>query len=170
MESVMVHASQPQSTVLSEVAVYTVFFVSRLMSECRKKVLRAPTCAVAFLILDLTSVSSRRSGVIRLLRQRKESMKEMKPCRKGNQTFHNQLSSLCQVQEMNHAFHAFEMLSNMPLLSLVIWFLVQQWHVHFDLIIFQVTFHLDSAEDGYNPIYYPLGDLDKPTHRDIHQN
>jgi hypothetical protein len=41
--------------------VYTVVFVSRSMSGCRKKGLRAPTCAVAFLILDLTSVSSRRS-------------------------------------------------------------------------------------------------------------
>jgi hypothetical protein len=47
--------------VLSAVAVYTVVFVSRSMLGCRKKGLRAPTCAVAFLILDLTSVSSRRS-------------------------------------------------------------------------------------------------------------
>jgi hypothetical protein len=31
------------------------------MSGCQKKGLKAPTCAVAFLILDLTSVSSRRS-------------------------------------------------------------------------------------------------------------
>jgi hypothetical protein len=30
--------------------------------------LRVPTCAVAFLILDLMSVSSRRSGVIRVPR------------------------------------------------------------------------------------------------------
>jgi hypothetical protein len=29
---------------------------------------------------------------------------------------------------------------------------------------------LSDDVDGYNPIYYPLGDLDKPTHRDIHPN
>ncbi len=68
MESVMVHAWQPQRAVLSAIAVYTVVFVSRSMSGCRKQGLRAPTCAVAFLILDLTSVSSRRSGVIRVPR------------------------------------------------------------------------------------------------------
>jgi hypothetical protein len=65
MESVMVHASQPQRAVLSAVAVYTVVFVSRSMLGCWKKGLRVPTCAVAFLILDL---SSHRSGVIRVPR------------------------------------------------------------------------------------------------------
>jgi hypothetical protein len=39
-----------------------------LMSGCQKKGLRAPTCAVAFLILDLMSVLSCRSGVIRVPR------------------------------------------------------------------------------------------------------
>jgi hypothetical protein len=34
------------------------------MCGCLKKDLRAPTCAVAFLILDLTSISSHRSGVM----------------------------------------------------------------------------------------------------------
>jgi hypothetical protein len=59
MESVIVHALQPQSIMLSAMAVYThVVFVLRSMSGCWTKVLRAPTCAVAFLILDLTSVSS----------------------------------------------------------------------------------------------------------------
>jgi hypothetical protein len=38
-----------------------------------KKVLRVLTCAVVFFTLDLISVSSHRSGVI------KESVKEMKP-------------------------------------------------------------------------------------------
>jgi hypothetical protein len=39
-----------------------------LMLGCQKKGLRAPNCAVAFLILDLTSISSHRSGVIRVPR------------------------------------------------------------------------------------------------------
>jgi hypothetical protein len=50
-----------------------------LMSGCRKKGLRVPTCAVAFLILDLTCILSCRSGVIRVPRWRKESVKEIKP-------------------------------------------------------------------------------------------
>ena len=64
MELVMVQDSQPQRTVLSAVAVYTVTFVSRSIFGCLKKDLRAPTCTVAFFILDLTSASSRRSGVM----------------------------------------------------------------------------------------------------------
>jgi hypothetical protein len=43
------------------------------MLGCMKKVLRVLTCAVVFFTLDLISVSSHRSGVI------KESVKEMKP-------------------------------------------------------------------------------------------
>jgi hypothetical protein len=50
MELAMVHASQPQRAVLSAVARYTVVFGLRSMSGCRKKGLRAQTCAVAFLI------------------------------------------------------------------------------------------------------------------------
>jgi hypothetical protein len=64
MESVRVQDLHPQRSVLSAVAVYTAVFVSRSMCGCLKKDLRVPTCAVAFLILDLTSVSSRRSGVM----------------------------------------------------------------------------------------------------------
>jgi hypothetical protein len=49
------------------------------MSEEGSQGTKQATCAVAFLILDLTSVSSRRLGVMIEPRQRKESEKEMKP-------------------------------------------------------------------------------------------
>jgi hypothetical protein len=68
MESIRVQDLHPQRTVLSAVAVYTAIFVSRSMCRCLKKDLRAPTCAVAFLILDLTSVLSHRLGVMIELR------------------------------------------------------------------------------------------------------
>jgi hypothetical protein len=63
MESVTVHASQLQSTVLSATVAYTVVIVLRSMSGCWTKVLRTLTCDVAFLIFDLTSILSHRSGV-----------------------------------------------------------------------------------------------------------